>query len=218
MPIQVLLADDHRMCRDGFAALIAQQGDMNVVAEASNGLEALEMVGHARPDIVIMDVAMPEMNGIEAAERIALEHPGIRLIALSMHADRQYGARMLEAGARGYLLKNSASRELIEAIRAVSAGRTYITQSLMKVVVDACVQGRFEGRHGEDAPGLSAREEQILRLVTEGLSSRDIASRLEISIRTVDAHRQRVMQKLGIESIAGLTKYAIRQGLTTLQM
>ncbi len=217
MPIRVLLADDHQMCRDGFQALIDREPEMSVVAEAGDGKAAIDQAALCKPDVVVLDVAMPGLNGIDAARVLSDRLPDTGIIGLSMHAERQYVARMLEAGARGYLLKSGASRELIEAIRAVAEGRTFITPSLLEAVVETCMHGRFESVGLEDLNRLSNREQEVLRWVAEGFSSRQIAERLGITVRTVDAHRQRVMQKLQIDSVAGLTKYAIRQGLTTVQ-
>jgi DNA-binding NarL/FixJ family response regulator len=217
MSIRVLLADDHQMCRDGFRALIDREPDMCVVAEAANGREAVAQADRCKPDVAVLDVAMPGRNGIDATRALSARLPETGVIGLSMHADRQYVARMLEAGARGYLLKSCASRELIEAIRAVAEGRTFITPSLLEAVVETCMHGRFETVGLEDLHRLSNREQEVLRWVAEGFSSRQIAEKLGITVRTVDAHRQRVMQKLQIDSVAGLTKYAIRQGLTTVQ-
>jgi len=215
MPIRVLLADDHTVVREGFRSLIEAEGDMEVAGEARDGREAVQLARSLRPDVVVMDVSMPELNGIEATRQIVSESPGTRVVGLSMHLKRHYVAEMLKAGAAGYLLKDCPSEELTTAIRTVTRNRTFLSPAVAgKVVTDFVV-------HPEESPStaftrLSGREREILQLIAEGKKMREIADQLHLSINTVHTHRRHIMEKLDIHSVAGLTKYAIREGLSDL--
>ncbi len=215
MSVRILIADDHQMMRDGLRVLIEQEEGMEVVAEADSGLSVTELAQQHRPDVVVMDVAMPGLNGIEATRRVRASLPEVKIVALSMHSDKRFVAGMFGAGASAYLLKKSAFGELTQAIRAVVAGQTYISPRIAHLVLEDYV------RHvpGELRPGseaLTAREREVLLLLVEGLSPEQIAARLHVSVSTVGTHRHHVMEKLGIRSLPELTKYALREGLTSL--
>jgi DNA-binding NarL/FixJ family response regulator len=215
MRIKVLLADDHKIFRDGLRSLIEKEPEMEVVAEAENGRKAARLAGKHSPDVIIMDVSMPDMNGIEAARNITSALPAVRLIALSMHSDRRFVLGMLEAGAAGYLLKDCAFEELAQAIRHVSRGSTYLSPKIADVVVKGYLTKGTKSPAEEVSP-LTSREREILQLIAEGLSTKEIASHVCLSIKTVETHRRNIMEKLNIHSIAELTKYSIREGLVTL--
>jgi DNA-binding NarL/FixJ family response regulator len=209
--MKILLADDHRMLRDGLEAVLAREPDLAVVGTASDGREAVAQALALRPDVVVMDVSMPGLNGMEATRRIVHEHPGSKVIGLSMHADRSYVQAMFEAGACGYLLKNAASHELVRALRAVADGKTYVSPGIGEVVVAGFVRGQ-----APLAPShLTAREREVVQLLAEGLTSKEVATRLVISVSTVETYRRQIMAKLDIHSVAELTKYAIRHGLAS---
>ncbi len=196
--------------------MLEHSGKVQIVGEAGNGREALKLAQKLSPDLVLMDVAMPELNGIEATRQIRKAMPHVRVMMLSMHADRQYIFESLRAGASGYLLKNAALAEVLSGIQTVLAGGTFLSSSLADVVLDDYLR-RARGFEPEtELEKLSAREREVLQLIAEGDSSSEIAHRLHISARTVDSHRQHIMEKLDIHSIAGLTKFAIRHGLCPL--
>ncbi len=214
MTLRILLADDHQIVSEGIAALIERQHDMEVVGTAFEGREAVRLARALAPDVVLMDVAMPGMSGVEATRQILAQAPATRVLCLSMHVERRFVSAVLEAGAAGYLLKDCAQEELAEAIRQVTAGRSYLSPAVAASVVEDYA-ARLSGGAPEDASPLTGREREILQLFAEGHSTRQIAERLHISPKTVGSHRERIMHKLGIDSIAGLTKYAIRHGLTS---
>ncbi len=216
MTVRILLADDHRIVHQGLSALIEKQRDMKVVATAIDGREAVRLARELEPDVVLMDVAMPGMSGVEATRQITAELPTVKVLCLSMHLERRYVAAVFEAGAAGYLLKDCALEELAEAIRQVVAGRSFLSPSVAATVVGDYA-AHLSGDTGADASPLSGREREVLQLLAEGHSTREIAERLHLSPKTVGSHRERIMRKLGIDSIAGLTKYAIRHGLTTAE-
>lgn len=217
MKLRVILADDHQVIREGLRTLIEEQNDMEVVAEASDGREAIRLCGEMKPDVVVMDVAMPDLNGIEATRQVVSECPSTRVLALSMHADKHYAAGMLGAGASGYVLKDCAFDELANAIRRVAKGSTYLSPTVEGVVLRDYVE-RLSGEGGESAFSvLTDREREVLQLVAEGHTTKQIAEDLHVSVKTVESHRQNIMDKLEIRSIAELTKYAIREGLTSLE-
>ena len=213
MATRIILADDHEIVRQGFRSLIAEQRDMEVVGEAADGRTAVQLAEELQPDVVIIDIGLPELNGIDATRKILASQPLLKVIALSVHQEGRYVTEMLKAGASGYLVKTCAFGELIQAIKAVLAGETYLSSK----VAGAVVNQAFHGEASEPTGGpLSDREREVLQLLVEGGTSKQIAHRLGVTTRTVDLHRQNIMKKLDIYSVAELTKYAIRQGLTTL--
>jgi DNA-binding NarL/FixJ family response regulator len=211
----VVLADDHVMLRHGLRALFEKEEGLEVVGEAGDGRSAVRMVLDLEPDVLIMDIAMPDLNGIEATRQIKAEVPRVKVIALSMHADRRFVEGMLRAGASGYVLKSSASEELVAAIDAVTSGRLYTSKKITDVVMEGYVRKLTKPQPVEPSP-LTPREREVLQLMAEGKSTKEIASELHLSVNTVDTHRRHIMEKLDIHSIAELTKYAIREGLTSL--
>jgi DNA-binding NarL/FixJ family response regulator len=230
--MKVLLADDHRIVREGLRSLLEGQPDLEVVAEASDGRQAVEMAKQLNPDVIVMDVAMPQLNGIEATRQVVADEPGMKVIALSMHSDRRFVSESLKAGASGYVLKDSAFEELISAIRAVVADRVYLSPRVAGVVVEDYVRrlptrGRETAHARSDAaPGhapapsvfdaITPREREVLQLMAEGYATKEVAHRLHVSVKTVETHRRQIMDKLDLHSVAELTKYAIREGLTAL--
>ena len=216
MSIRILLADDHKIVRDGLRTLIGKETGMEVIGEAENGRKALKLVQKIRPNVVIMDVTMPDMNGIEATRKIVTEVPGVKVIALSMHSDRRFVLGMLEAGASGYLMKDCAFDELAKAVRSVAIGQTYLSPSIADVLVKGYLDKVNEKISVGRSP-LTQREREILQLLAEGQSSKEIASHLGVSVKTVETHRRNMMQKLNMRSVAELTKYAIREGLISVE-
>lgn len=216
MSIRILLADDHKIMRAGLRSLLEKEHDMKVVAEASQGRTAVRLAREHSPDVAIIDITMPDLNGVEAAHQILSENPNIKVVALSMHSDEQFIAGMLKAGASGYLLKDCAAEELCQAIRAVMAGETYLSPRIASIVVEDYRRDltRDELEHVTE---LTSREREVLQLVAEGQTSKRIAEQLHVSVKTVEAHRQQIMDKLNIRTVAGLTKYAIRKGITSIQ-
>ena len=213
MPITILLADDHRMIREGLRALLEHQSDMKVVAEADNGRSAAELARRHKPSVAVLDLAMPHLNGIDAARQITAANPRTKVIILSAHADRRFVTESLRAGATGYVLKDCAFEELAHAVRAAAANQTYLSPAVARTVVEDYL-GRSPRQHSSAFIALSARERQVLQLLAEGRSAKSIAGELGVSIKTVETHRANIMKKLGKHSIAELTKYAIREGLT----
>ena len=217
MTITVFLADDHAVVRDGLRLLLEAQGDITVVGAAANGRLAVRQVGQLRPDVVVMDIAMPELNGIEATRQIRERQLPTQVVILSVHSTAEHVFRSLQAGARGYLLKESAGTEVVNAVRAVHAGRRYLSQKISDGVIDGYLQQRQIVEAESPLARLSPREREVLQLVVEGKSSADIADVLALSAKTVETYRSRIMQKLGIGDLPGLVKFAIRQGLTSLE-
>ena len=213
--VKILLVDDHAMLRDGLRSLLAQQQEMEVVAEAETGRQAVELAEKHLPDIVILDIGMPDMNGLEAARRIKAIDTDIKIIALSMHLDVRYVTGMFEAGARGYLLKTCESEELIRAISAVRRGQTYITPAVGHVVVDSARRAPKDDQPSAKEV-LTAKEREVLQLLAEGFTSKEVAAKLDMAVRTAETHRGNIMEKLDLHSVAELTKYAIREGITSL--
>lgn len=214
MTCRILLADDHQLVRQGIRSLLEKEPDLQVVAEAADGREAVDLAGRLSPDLVVMDIGMPNLNGVEATAQILAAGACTKIIALSMRSEVPFVSKMLRAGASGYLLKDCAAEELIEAIRAVRANRTYLSKAIMGVVVED-YRHRITVKDDTPEAVLTSREREILQLLAEGQSAKEIADRLCVSVKTVETHRQHIMEKLDIHSIAGLTKYAIRQGITS---
>lgn len=209
--IRLLLVDDHQIVRAGLRMLFAAEPDMEIVAEAGSGAEALEAVRTLHPDVVIMDVAMPGMSGIEATRKIKELDPNVAVLALTMHEDEQYFFEMLDAGASGYIPKRAAPDDLVAAIRVVHQGNVFLHATLARFLMHDVLQRDGHATRQEDV--LSAREREVLTLTAEGLTSRDIAQRLVISPKTVDRHRENIMAKLNLHSRAELVRYAIERGL-----
>ncbi|MHB0936810.1 MAG: response regulator [Armatimonadota bacterium] len=215
MPIRVLLADDHAMVREGLRMILEAQPDMSVVGEAANGREAVRLASELKPDVVIMDIAMPELNGIDATQSIIESTGGSKVVILSMHLSSEYVARALRAGALGYLLKASASMTLVEAVRSVARGQRYLCQRVKDNLIDDYLDRYSNEQQKSPIERLSAREREVLQLITEGKSTSEIAEQLSLAPSTVDTYRSRIMQKLGLSDLSGLVKFAIRHGITT---
>jgi len=213
---RIVLADDHKIVRDGLCALLATRRDTEVVAEAEDGRDAVDLACELAPDGIIMDVAMPRLNGIEATRKIKAESPQTKIIGLSMHHDARFIGRMLEAGASGYLLKDCAFEELDEAIRTVLVGRTYLSSGITDVVVNDYVR-RLTETDEAPAAALTPKEREVLQLLVEGASTKEAAAQLHVSVKTIETHRQHMMNKLELHSMAELTKYAVREGITPLE-
>ena len=214
MSIRVILADDHAIVRDGLCRSMQQEEGMEVIAQAANGHEAVKLAQTQRPDIVIMDVSMPNLNGIEATRAIVAQCPEVKVLVLSMHARKSFIAEMFRAGAKGYLLKDCEFDELAHAIRIVAEGKSYISPAITDVVID----GYTHQSHGMDFTVFSVltpREREVLQLLAEGNSTKQIGQRLFISPKTVEVHRLKIMDKLNLNNVAQLTKYAIQEGLTS---
>ncbi len=216
MAIRVLLADDHRIVREGLRALLEKCDDIQVVGDADDGRAAVELAKDLEPDIIVMDVAMPNLNGMEAARQITSHNDEIKVIVLSMYSKGKIILQMFEAGVSGYLLKENAARELIKAIRVVARGEAFISQEVSGIVFKDYVDQRRKSVV-DPVTRLSPREREVVQLLSEGKSTRDIANLLCLSIKTVESHRRNVMQKLNIDSIAELTKFAIQEGITTVE-
>lgn len=214
--IKVLIADDHQIVRDGLRSLLEREPDMEVIATAEDGRTTVKTVEALKPDVVIMDVTMPELNGIEATRQLTREAPGVKVIALSMHTDRRFVINMLKAGASGYLIKDCAFKELTKAIQVVvRKGKIFLSPEISDVVVNNYVTGPT-GPESLIYSALTPREREVLQLVCEGKTSPQIAASLFVSVKTVECHRSQMMHKLKINNLADLVKYAIQEGLTTL--
>ena len=214
MNIHVLLADDHAVVRDGLRVILENQGDITVVGDVPDGRQAVQQVGKLRPDVVLMDIAMPELNGIDAAHEIRQVYPFAEVIILSMHATSEHIFRALRAGVQGYLLKNAAGKEVVDAVRAVHAGHRYLSQSIAETVIDEYLR---VGQDRSPLESLSSREREVLQLVAEGKSSAEVADILFLSAKTVETYRSRLMQKLGLDDLPSLIRFAIQHGLTPLK-
>jgi two-component system, NarL family, response regulator NreC len=211
--IRILLADDHQLIRTGLRLVIEQQADLSVVGEASDGRQAVALAKSLRPDVTVMDISMPSLSGIEAALQITQSHPEIAVIVLSMHPDESYVLRALKAGVKGYLLKDSADSDLIEAVRAVARGKSFFSPSVSKVLLDDYMR-KLKRSGAEDAYDLlTPREREILQLVAEGKSNKEVANLLNLSVYTVETHRSNIMQKLRLKGIPELMLYAVRKGI-----
>jgi DNA-binding NarL/FixJ family response regulator len=215
MSVKILLADDHQIMRDGLRSLIEQQHGMEVVAEAENGRAAVKLTRKFRPDVIVMDINMPDLNGIDATRQIVAEFPGTKVIAFSMHTDHQFVVGALKAGVSGYLQKDSAFEELERAIRTVISNQTYLSPKIAGDVVGGYVEKLVADESAAPA-SLTDREREVAQLYAEGHTTKQIADCLNLSVKTVETHRRHIMEKLNVTSIAELTKFAIREGLTTL--
>jgi two-component system NarL family response regulator len=218
----VILVDDHAMLRAGIRSFLERQDGIEVVAEAQDGREAVEFAAKHAPDIIMLDLGMAEMNGIEAARRIHQHDPAIGIIALTVHADSRYVTGFFDAGGKGYLLKTCESDELLRAIDAVKKGRTYVTPDVAHVLATPPQTRRGYGpaQHGIGLPPpevLTPKEREVLQLIAEGVTSKDIGTRLGTSIKTVETHRSNMMRKLGLHSVAAVTKYAVREGISSIE-
>ena len=215
MKKRVLIVDDHAILRDGLRSLFETKLGYSVVAEAEDGKNAVRLAQEHLPDLVMMDLNMPGMNGIEAARAIVRDRPGVKLIALTMHHDKRYAIEMFQAGAMGYLLKDASFEEVAEAVRVVMNNQRYISPAIGADALKECLD-RLAGNQPADAPSLTPKEREVLQLLAEGKTNKEIADYLNVSIKTVDNHRQRIMEKLNLHTVAELTKYAVRGGLTSL--
>ena len=216
MIIKVLLADDHKILREGLISLLKKQRDIELIGEAENGREAVRKTLELKPDVVIMDIGMPELNGIEATKQIKAALPEVKVIALSIHSDKRFVTGMLKAGALGYLLKDSAFNELVKAINAVHDNKKYIGSGITDIIMEDYLQQLNKVTSSSDSP-LSERENEVLRLLAEGKNAKEIASLLNVSPKTIETHRQHIMDKLNIHNLADLVKYAIQSGLISLE-
>ncbi|MFI4889435.1 MAG: response regulator [Steroidobacterales bacterium] len=214
MKTRVVLADDHAIFREALAAMLQAEADIEVIGEAGNGREAIGLARDLNPDIVVLDVGMPGMNGVEATAAIVGRSPQVRVIALSTHSDRRFVTEMIKAGASGYVVKTAASTELLRAVRAVAKGQSYLCPQVVTAVMRASA---VDFPHGQPVrPELTRREREVVKLLAEGLRTAGIAARMHLAPSTVDVHRRNLMRKLDLHSIAELTKYALREGLTEL--
>ncbi|MHC1728680.1 MAG: response regulator [Syntrophobacteraceae bacterium] len=216
MALRILLADDHRIVREGLRSLILQDEGMTVVAEAENGRTTVSLARKLTPDIIIMDIGMPDLNGIEATRQIVSESPETRVIALSMHSDKRFIAQMLKAGASAYLLKDCAFEELAIAIQNVSEGKIYLSPAVARPVLEDYIGFLSRDDHTEKNT-LTPREREVMQLLAEGQSTRNIAEMLHVSVKTVDTHRYQIMNKLQVKNIAELVKFAVREGITAIE-
>jgi DNA-binding NarL/FixJ family response regulator len=212
-PIRILLADDHTVVRKGLRLLLESHPGFSVVADAANGREAVALAGEHHPDVVVMDIAMPTLNGIEAARQILARQPHAAVVFLSMHADESYVLRALKAGARAYLLKDSAEHDLIDAVQAVSEGKAFFSPAISKMLVEDYVRQMQERKVEDSYELLTTREREILQLFAEGKNNKDVANILNLSLYTVETHRSNIFQKLNLHSAAELILYAIRKGV-----
>ena len=216
MSIKVLLADDHKIIRDGLRSLIEKHPEMEVVGEADNGRLTIQLARELEPDVVIMDISMPDLNGIDATHQIVKDVPGVKVIALSMHSDKRFVVGMFKAGAAGYLLKDCAFDELEQAVKTVLADHTYLSPKIATVVIKDYVP-QVSSEDTSALSVLSSREREVLQLLAEGKTIKEIASDLFLSVKTIETYRQRIMDRLGVHSLAELIKFAIREGLTSLE-
>ena len=214
--IRVLLADDHRMMREGIRVLLERQRDIQVIGEASDGREAVRLAVQLHPDVVVMDVSMPMLNGIEATRHIRRDCPDVRVLVLTVHESEEYVARLLAAGANGYIVKKAAAEELSNAIRVVFSGEAFLYPTIAKVVIEDYVRRLREGRGFQVTEILTDREREVLQLIAEGYTSREIADILHLSVKTVQNHRSKIMGKLDLHDRGDLIKYAIQQGIIHL--
>jgi len=215
MPIKVLIAEDHKIVREGICALLNKEADIKVVAEAEDGATAVQLARELLPDVVVMDIGLPNLNGIEATRQIVASVPGVKVIALSMHSDRRYILEMLKAGAKAYLLKDCAFEEMVQAVRNVKRNKVYLSQKITETMIND--QILLTKDESSVFTLLSDRERQVLQLIAEGKTMKEIAHSLKVSVKTAETYRQRIMEKLNMHSVAELTRYAIREGLIQLE-
>ena len=216
MPTKVLLVDDHAIIRQGLCSLLEKQPDIEVVGSVEDGRKAVDIARELAPDLVIMDISMPNLNGIDATRKIIEEMGDVKVIALSIHSSRHFVAEMLKAGASGYILKECLFDELVEAIKTVLNGGIYLSPKITGVVIDDYVK-RLSTQYQPEGPVLTEREREVLQFLSEGKSTKQIALQLHVSAKTIESNRRNIMDKLGIHSVAELTKYAVREGLTPLE-
>ena len=217
MSIKVFIADDHAMVREGLRLILEAERDISVIGEAADGRQAVRLIQRLAPDVAIMDISMPKLNGIEATYQILNSKTFTRIIILSMHSSKEHIFRALEAGALGYLLKESAGKEMVKAIRAVYAGNRFLSDRISQTVIEDYIHQRIADSEESPIKRLSPREREVLQLVVEGKSSAEIASNLFLSPKTVETYRSRLMHKLGIKDLPGLVKFAIQHGMTSVE-
>jgi len=210
---RVIVADDHAIVREGVRMILAREPDIEVVGEAGDGAQVLDLVGSLRPHVVVMDISMPGMGGIEATQRLKAQHPEIQVLALTMHEDESYVFQLLRAGAAGYVLKRAAAQDLVQAVRAAARGEAFLYPSVARKVVEDYLKRVETGEERERYDGLTTREKEVLTLIAQGLSNQQIAEKLYISIKTVQTHRAHILEKLGLHDRTELVRYAIRKGL-----
>jgi DNA-binding NarL/FixJ family response regulator len=211
--VRVLLADDHKLIRAGLVLVVQQQPDLSVIGEADDGRQAVQLVESLKPDVVVMDIGMPNLNGIEAARQITASRPDTAVVILSMHADEGYVLRALKAGARAYLLKDSATTDLVQAIRAVVEGKSFFSPAVSKVLLQDYMRKLHRSGAEDSYDLLSPREREVLQLVAEGQSNKEVANLLNLSTYTVETHRAKIMQKLNLKGVPELILYAVRKGI-----
>jgi DNA-binding NarL/FixJ family response regulator len=214
MPIRIIIADDHQLFREGLANLLSNSKDIEILAQAENGKEVINKAKELKPDVVIMDIGMPVMDGVEATQELLNELPNMKIVALSMHSDKQYIKGMFEAGAAGYLFKNCAYDELIKAIHTVYSGKKYLGEKITEIMIQDYL-GKEENLPATDSE-LTERESEILKLIAEGVSISDISDQLFVSVKTIGTHKQHILEKLNLKTTTDLVKYAIKKGIITL--
>jgi len=217
MNTNIIIVDDHQIMREGLRSMFEPESDITVVGEAENGRDAIQLIQKKLPHVVIMDINMPDLNGIDTTRQLTAELPEVKIIALSMHSDTYMVTEMLKAGASAYLLKDCSRQDIIAAIRAVAAGKSYLSPEITGVVIDNFVKQTSPDK-SSDVSKLTSKEREVLQLIAEGLTSKEIASRLGTAPKTIESHRSNIMKKLDIHTIADLTKFAIRHGITCLDV
>lgn len=217
MSIQILLVDDHSITREGLCVLLEKKPNFTVIKQAENGRAAVKLAKQHKPDVIVMDINMPDLNGIDATRQILAELPDVKIIALSMYSDRSYVKGMLQAGASGYLLKNCAFDELAKAIETVYNNQTYLSPRISEIVRKEFVK-LMKSDDTSATELLTDREREVLQMIAEGYKTKEIADRIHVSVKTVEARRRQIMDKLNIDSVAGLTKFAIREGITSIEI